>query len=382
MLLRSCAPSYRGARPRLENLEDRCLLAGLFVTESDSTALVDIPAEPVTVMNGEAHVQNLYQEAEAGGGADPPNSEPLDTVRALGDAYAHFRSHKSPYESDSYPTGTSRATVRGSFSFTIGATEAGEEGQPVALNYEAIYSLQTWERMSNVPIPGASGTTRIMIRKTSGPGDFTIDQAEQFDSLPAPGVGFAHTRFQHESGTIAATVGSTLTFEFFISASVTGTVDTTELPGYDKLDLASYLSFKVDLVEAQVLINGSPDDDDDITLFNPAALDQAFAQPITAEVKFNQDFVGHVSLVVDPPDAATISPSQFDNPDPVFPKAVTITPRRVSTSANDVTIRVLFDNQPVGAEDMTIASVVLGKVRAENTPTEMLDRIPPECRPT
>lgn len=127
---------------------------------------------------------------------------------------------------------------------------------------------------------------------------------------------------------------------------------------------------------ATIDINNTPNESDDITLYNPPSSAVAFTQTIPATIRL-QGFSGRVDLTVSPPGAATVSPS-FVNLSDGGSQVVTITPRANSGVANDVVIKALIGGTEVGSEDMTIVGVLIPtNIRRANTPAGMRDRIPP-----
>ena len=137
--------------------------------------------------------------------------------------------------------------------------------------------------------------------------------------------------------------------------------------------------------QVEIDVNGTSDKSDDLTLLNPP-------QPVSAVIKLLSGGPGiQVQLGVMPASRATL-----DTPTVTLSQGsmanVTITPRQVSASANDVTLVATVNGVVVGTASFTIVNVSLsslgpsgnstfpGRIRASDTPTMMTaDRIPPRA---
>jgi hypothetical protein len=143
------------------------------------------------------------------------------------------------------------------------------------------------------------------------------------------------------------------------------------ITGYDGDEVGT---LTIDNPDVQIDINDTADTSDDITLYNPTI--QPFTQTVDARIT-NRGDAGTFALSVVPAGAASLSTNSvtLSNGQPTI---VTITPLRVSQSANDVTIVATRDGQQAGSQTMTIVSVVVPfGIRNADTPWQMNDRIPP-----
>jgi hypothetical protein len=118
-------------------------------------------------------------------------------------------------------------------------------------------------------------------------------------------------------------------------------------------------------------INNTTDTSDDITVLNPA---QSIPAQITLHLQANCK--AHVSLSATPAGRVTLGQTELDMTDST-PVSVTITPNAVSQSVNDVTITATVNGTQAGTGKMTVVDVKIPNVRATNTPTGVVDRIPP-----
>jgi hypothetical protein len=118
-------------------------------------------------------------------------------------------------------------------------------------------------------------------------------------------------------------------------------------------------------------INNTSTNSDDITTLSPA-------QPIPAQITLHMqsNCQAHVSLSTTPAGRVTLDQTELDLTDS-SPVGVTITPTAASQSANDITITATVNGNQAGTATMTVADVKIANIRASNTPTGVVDRIPP-----
>jgi len=128
--------------------------------------------------------------------------------------------------------------------------------------------------------------------------------------------------------------------------------------------------------QVEIEINGTADENDDITLFNPVPSSHPFVQTIQAVVR-NAGPDGTFDLVVEPAGRVTLSKTSF-NLKSGQSETITITPAVTSGSVNDVVIKAKVGTTYAGQEDMTVAQVDFAQqIRNADTPAGMRDRIPP-----
>ncbi|MFL6211724.1 MAG: hypothetical protein ACJ74W_22950 [Pyrinomonadaceae bacterium] len=119
---------------------------------------------------------------------------------------------------------------------------------------------------------------------------------------------------------------------------------------------------------ADVLVNNTATNSDDITVLNPV-------QTIPARITLHGGD-GHVELTISPAGRATLDKTSLDLTDGQS-DTVTITPTGRSQSANDVIITARADGKDIGRGKLTVAAVTIPSIRATNTPTGVPNRIPP-----
>lgn len=121
-----------------------------------------------------------------------------------------------------------------------------------------------------------------------------------------------------------------------------------------------------------IAINNTLRPDDDITVVDPVL-------PVPARVRLVCAPPGmhHVTISVVPASRASLDNSAFDLASGGSAN-LTITPLQVSAEEDDVFLQAKANGQDAGGKKMTNAFIDIPKnVRAPNTPTGMLDRIPP-----
>jgi hypothetical protein len=127
----------------------------------------------------------------------------------------------------------------------------------------------------------------------------------------------------------------------------------------------------------EIDINDTPGKSDNITLFNSAPSNQAYAQMIPAKITNLSGAEGTFHLSVNPSGAASLSENAVDLAAGESTEII-ITPRADSAAPNDVHLIAMQGNTQVGEDDMTIVSVTIPQdIRNADTPTAMVDRIPP-----
>ena len=144
-------------------------------------------------------------------------------------------------------------------------------------------------------------------------------------------------------------------------------------------DGAGYL--RVDTSGVEIDINDTPDKSDNITLFNPIPLTQAYTQTIPAKITNLGITEGTFQLSVNPPGAATLSQTSVELGGGASTE-ITITPQADSSAPNDVHIIAQQGGTEVGEDDMTIVSVTFSQnIYNPDTPSQMISagqyRIPP-----
>ncbi len=125
---------------------------------------------------------------------------------------------------------------------------------------------------------------------------------------------------------------------------------------------------EVDVVKADVNINGTADTGDDITVLNPP-----LAIPVQIQLHGGP---ATVKLKVEPAGRATLDRDTLNLPQDGS-DTVTLTPVVVSGAVDDVTITATVNGNQVGTGHLTIADVKIPAIRNSDTPAGMPDRIPP-----
>jgi hypothetical protein len=135
---------------------------------------------------------------------------------------------------------------------------------------------------------------------------------------------------------------------------------------------------RADAAGAEIDINNTPDRADNIVLFNPVPLAQAYTQTIPAKVTNLTGAKATFQLSVTGGGAATLSKNAVTRA-PGASAEITITPTADSAAAFDVHVIATQAGATVGGDDMTIVGVTFSEhVRNADTPVSMTaDRIPP-----
>jgi hypothetical protein len=142
-------------------------------------------------------------------------------------------------------------------------------------------------------------------------------------------------------------------------------------------DQSAGADVEVDVVTADVNVNGTADTSDDFTTLN---------LPIPVQIQLHGG-PAVVKLTVSPAGSATLDRDTL-NLDADASDTVTLTPLVVSASVGDVTITATVNGKQIGSGSLTIANITIStdpviianpinRVRAGNTPGGMPDRIPP-----
>ncbi len=154
------------------------------------------------------------------------------------------------------------------------------------------------------------------------------------------------------------------THQYTAEGSYTATVTVT----CGSCDESQSNDVEVDVVKADVNINGTADASDDITVVSPP-----LAIPVQIQLHGGP---ATVKLKVEPAGRATLDRDTLnlgkDGSD-----TVTLTPVAVSAAVDDVKITATVNGNQVGTGKLTIADVKIPAIRNSNTPTGMPDRIPP-----